>query len=135
MQEAEKRLKEFGYLVKLPPREIVDPSGNRMSVKDNYEIRKATQQNDSWIWAAKREVMREHFDNVMWADVIVVLNYDKDGIANYIGANTLLEMGLAFHHRKKIYLLNPIPEMSYKEEVLAMHPTVLRGDLLLIQKA
>ena len=133
MQEIEKRLKSLGYLVKLPPHSIVDPSGDRVPIQENYKMRKTTSQNDSWIWAAKQEVMREHLDKVMWADVVLVLNYDKDGIKNYIGANALLEMGLAFYHRKKIYLLNPIPEISYKEEILAMHPTVIHGNLLQIQ--
>lgn len=73
--------------------------------------------------------MRGHFDKVVWADVILVCNYDKSGIVAYIGPNTLLEMGLAFHLQKPIYLLNPIPEVSYKEEILGMQPTVIDGDL------
>src|SRR3990167_4062096 len=63
------------------------------------------------------------------ADAILVCNYDKNGIAGYVGANTLLEMGLAFHLRKPIYLLNAIPEVSYKEEILGMQPIVIDGDL------
>jgi hypothetical protein len=41
-------------------------------------------------------------------------------------------MGLAFHLGKIIYLLNPIPEMAYKEEILAVQPTILYGNLGLI---
>jgi hypothetical protein len=61
--------------------------------------------------------------------VVLILNYSKKEIANYIGANTLIEMGLAFYLHKKIFLLNPIPEISYKEEILAMKPIVINGDL------
>lgn len=73
--------------------------------------------------------MQGHFDEVVWSDVILVCNYDKNGVANYIGANTLLEMGLAFHLNKPIYLLSSIPEISYKEEILGMWPIVIDGDL------
>ncbi|MDQ5961586.1 MAG: hypothetical protein QG581_507, partial [Patescibacteria group bacterium] len=40
-----------------------------------------------------------------------------------------LEMGLALYLRKPIYLWNPIPEISYKEELLGMWPVVLDRDL------
>jgi hypothetical protein len=73
--------------------------------------------------------MHWHFDKVEWSDAILVLNYCKNGVDNYIGANTLLEMGLAFHLNKNIYLLNEIPELSYKEEILGMFPIVINNDL------
>lgn len=34
------------------------------------------------------------------SDAILVLNYDKKGIKNYIGGNTLMEMGFAHVHDK-----------------------------------
>lgn len=43
-----------------------------------------------------------------------------------------LEMGLAFHLGKKIFLLNPIPDISYQEEMFGIRPTVLSGDFGLI---
>jgi hypothetical protein len=58
-----------------------------------------------------------------------VLNHEKNGIVGYIGGNTLIEMGVAFYLGKKIYLYDPIPEMSYTEEILGMKPTVIDGDL------
>jgi len=30
---------------------------------------------------------------------------------------------------KKIFLLNPVPEVKYKDEILAMYTKVLDGDL------
>lgn len=39
------------------------------------------------------------------------------------------EMGLAFHLGKPIYLYNPIPEISYKEEILGMKPVVMNRSL------
>ena len=38
-------------------------------------------------------------------------------------------MGLAFYLKKKIFLLNDIPEMSFKEEILGMKPIVINNDL------
>ena len=57
------------------------------------------------------------------------MNHEKKGIANYIGGNTFLEMGYAFGQGKKIYLLNPIPDMDYSTEMFAMQPVVISGDL------
>jgi hypothetical protein len=44
-----------------------------------------------------------------------------------------MEMGLAFYLRKKIYLLNPVPDTPWKEEVLGMEPVVVSGVLEVIK--
>jgi hypothetical protein len=63
-------------------------------------------------------------------DAILVCNFDKDGIRNYIGGNTLMEMGFAHVNNKKIFLLNPVPEdVPYVEEIKAMVDEVINGDL------
>ncbi len=77
----------------------------------------------------EHDFIRAHFKKVQDADAILVLNYDKKGITNYIGGNTFLEMGLAFWLGKKIFLLRPIPEMDYKTEMHAMQPVILNSDL------
>lgn len=64
------------------------------------------------------------------ADAILVLNYEKHGVQNYIGGNVLMEMALAFYLKKPIYILNEIPEQSnFLEEIIGLNPIVLRGDL------
>lgn len=128
MIRAQQELEQHGHTVKLPPAEIKDEKGNMIPVTAYYALRKADTPQD-WIWTRKKEAMHAHFNKVAWSDAILVLNYEKNGIAGYIGANTLLEMGLAMHLGKNIYLLNPIPEIAYKEEILAMHPEVIKGDL------
>jgi len=133
MDKISKQLKELGHEVKLPPYEIEDDNGDLIPVKEYYARRKAEVEDDSWIWNRKQEAMKNHFDKVEWCDTILVLNYTKNEISNYIGANTLLEMGLAMHFDKPIYLLNDIPEISYKEEVLGMKTIVIDGDLNLIK--
>lgn len=62
-------------------------------------------------------------------DAVLICNFDKNGIKNYIGGNVLMEIGFAHVNDKKIFLLNPIPEVGYKDEILAMQPIVINGDL------
>jgi hypothetical protein len=137
MKELKTKLVALGHEVDLPPSEVPDENGTLIPVKKYYEIRKAAEKekgsDDSWIWDLKKVAMENHFAKVASADVILVTNFTKNNIPNYIGANTLLEMGLAFYLNKKIYLLNPIPEISYKEEILGMKPIVIVGNFSLIK--
>jgi hypothetical protein len=128
MLAVERQLEALGHEVKLPPNEIKDEAGNMISVKEYYDRRKSETDDQSWIWDRKGEAIMAHFEKIEWSDAIIVLNYTKRDISDYIGANTLIEMGLAFWLRKKIFLLNPIPEISYKEEILGMKPIVINGD-------
>ena len=70
-----------------------------------------------------------HYKKIKKSDAILVINEEKNGIKNYIGGNTLMEMGFAYVLKKKIYLLHPIPEgVSWKEEIVAMNPVVVGGN-------
>jgi len=63
-------------------------------------------------------------------DAILVCNFDKNGVKNYVGSNTLMEIGFTHVNDKKIFLLNPIPEeVSYADEIKAMTDFVINGDL------
>lgn len=76
------------------------------------------------------DAIREFWKPMQNADMLVVANYDKHGIKNYIGGNTFLEMGFAHVLNQPIFLMNPIPKMPYYEtEIIAMKPKVLNGDL------
>ena len=78
----------------------------------------------------KTALMREHFDKVEKGDAVLILNFEKRGVQNYIGGNVLMEMALAFHLRKPIFILNEIPdESAYLEEIIGMHPVVLHGKI------
>lgn len=122
------QLEARGYEVKIPPTHIADEEGNQISIVEFLRLRKADHPA-GWIWERKREAMKMHFEKVAWSDAILVLNHKKKGIPGYIGACTLLEMGLAMHLEKPIYLLHPIPEIDSKEEILGMRPIVLGGTL------
>lgn len=82
------------------------------------------------------EIKRKHYFIKWWhdciksGDAILVCNFDKNGIKNYIGGNTLMEIGFAHVNNKKVFLLNPIPEdVFYKDEIKAMADVILNGDL------
>jgi len=83
--------------------------------------------------AIKQDAIKDHFEKIKNADAILVCNYDKRGIKNYIGGNVFLEIGFAHILNKKIFLLNPIPEVNYKEEILVTQPIILNGDLTKIK--
>ena len=85
---------------------------------------------DPKAYTRKALLMRHHFDKVEKGDSILVLNYEKNGRAGYIGGNVLMEMAVALHFDKPIYILHPIDEtVSYKEELLGMQPIFLDGDI------
>ncbi len=78
----------------------------------------------------ERDAIREFWEKIKQSDAILVLNYDRRGVKNYIGGNTLMEIGFAHVLHKKIYLLNPIPDIQfYKSEIEAVKPVILNGDL------
>ena len=76
------------------------------------------------------DAMRVDCERIKDVDAVLALNVEKSGIPNYIGGNAFLELGYAHILNKKIYLLNPIPEIPfYKTELIAMQPVILDGDL------
>ncbi len=125
-------LEKLDHEAHIPPSEIKNQNGKIISVKDLYQTRQVATASDTWVWDRKEVAMMRHFEEVAWADAILVLNYDKKGTKGYIGANTLMEMGLAFYLKKPIYLLYDIPSMSYSEEILGVKPIIIKNNLKLI---
>lgn len=81
-----------------------------------------------------QNAIREFWELMKGADGLLVVNYDKYGIKNYIGGNSFLDMGHAYALGQKIYLLNPIPKMPhYETEIIGMRPIILDGDLTRIK--
>jgi len=82
----------------------------------------------------KYDLIRKHYNKIKESDAILVINNKKNETENYIGANTLIEIAFAYILDKKIYLLNDLPEFDYLlEEVKAMEPIILNGDLRKIE--
>jgi hypothetical protein len=66
-----------------------------------------------------------------------VVNVEKNGIPNYIGGATFAELMFAFYHKKKIFLLNPIPTHEkispLRDEIECTRPIVINGNPDLIK--
>ena len=83
----------------------------------------------------KNNLIRGYYEEIKTSDAILVINQDKNGIKNYLGGNSFLEMGFAHVLDKTIYVLNPLPEelKVFYQELVAMQPIVINGDLSLIK--
>ena len=120
MRDVKAELERMGHTVFVPKSiDLMDTVGYVHPVEDEERIEAKIE----------HDFIREHFRKVEKADAILVLNYDKKGIAGYIGGNTFLEIGLAYWLGKKIFLLNSIPDMDYKTEMHAIQQLVLNSDL------
>lgn len=85
----------------------------------------------------KAKMFKKSEDTIKNMDAVLVLNYDKEKegtiYKNYVGGATFLEMYDAFRFKKKIYLMNDIPEGLLYDEIEGFNPTVLNGNLDLIK--
>jgi hypothetical protein len=90
---------------------------------EEKEVIKIEQKNN-------QDAIREFWREMQGANAVLVLNLDKKGIANYIGGNTLMEIGFAHVLDQKIFLYNPIPDIEYyKTEIEAVKPIIINQDL------
>ena len=119
-------------------KKLLKEAGHEAIVRPDYEAFIKGEKQDVWQLVENGEharVKKEngyikwYYDAIVRSDAILVLNFDKKDIQNYIGGNTLMEMGFAHVNDKKIFLLNSVPEVSYKDEILAMFTKILNGDL------
>lgn len=74
--------------------------------------------------------VNKHIDKVRASDAVLVCNYDKNGIKNYIGANTFLEIAAAHYFDKPIFALNPLPDQPYiNDEIQSFGINVINNNL------
>lgn len=81
----------------------------------------------------KARMFRLSEERIKSMDAVLVLNYEKHGIKNYIGGSTFLEMYEAFRNNKKIYMMNQVPEGLLFDEIDGFSPVIINGDLELIK--
>ena len=129
MQNAEKMLELKDRLERMGHKVFITKFAQAMVGKsdDEKEKMKLDQKYN-------QDAIREFWKTMQGADAVLVANYDKGDIKNYIGGNTLMEIGFAYVLNQKIFLLNPIPDIPYyNTEIEAMQPVILNGDLSKIQ--
>ena len=81
----------------------------------------------------KQKMFKLSRDVIITQDAVLVLNFEKNGVKNYLGGATFLEMYEAFMNNKKIFLYNDIPEGILKDEICGFAPIVIHGDLSLVK--
>lgn len=118
MLEAKNMLEKLGHEVMVP--------------SDVNECLKNPELNMDLNYCMESDIDKKDFDQVAKSDGIVVLNYERNDVKGYVGGATLMEIGLARHLNKKIFLLfNPPKEedLRYALEIKVARPIVLNGDL------
>jgi len=123
--DVERQLEEKGFNV------IIPVSAQLMKKTNDFDVThyKGVQTNEQ-----KGQYIMTNFEKIAQSDAILVINNIKNGIEGYIGANVLMEIGLAFYLKKNIYIWNQIKEdASYIEELLAFNVVYINNDLDKIQ--
>lgn len=78
----------------------------------------------------ENDYLKVHYKHILQSDAVLIVNAPKNGVNNYIGGNVLIEMGQAYVNDKKIFFLYGLPDESpYLDEILAMSPICLNGDV------
>lgn len=123
--EIEKQLVSKGLTVNIPV------SAGIMKRKNDFDV---SHFKGVFSPQQKRKFIQKNFEKIIAGDSILVINNEKNGVKGYIGANVLMEIGLAFHFKKKIYIWNNIEEhVPHKEELLSFDVKFINRDLKKIQ--
>lgn len=122
MLQTKEKLEQMGHEVNIP----TDASAVACGKHDNNDLEADYQR------CIEDDIMRTHFKLIENSDAVLFLNHDKNNIKGYLGTASLMELGLAYHLNKKIFLLNPFPhssEQRWAHEVSIIQPIILNGDL------
>lgn len=117
--QIKEKLESMGHVITLP---------NCYDTPETENSYRGTDKHSMW----KAEMIRHSEEVISGVDSVLVLNYEKNGVPNYIGGATFLEMYDAFRLNKKIYMINDIPEGMLKDEIIGFCPIILNGNLYLI---
>ncbi len=112
------KLEERGHAVTLPN-----------SYDEPFKEEEMKKQGKAAHVAWKAGMIRMQDPKVRANDAVLVLNFEKNGVKNYIGGATFLEIFMAFQLGKRIFLYNPVPDNIFRDELVAMDPVLIEGDL------
>lgn len=118
-------LLKFGF-------EVHIPISSEKILRGEFSLDEIKQEKENGKFAdraVKYDSIRAYWKIINDSSAILVTNFDKHNIQNYIGGNTFLEMGFAHILNKPTYLFNDIPEMIYTDEIRAMQPIIINGNL------
>ncbi|MCB9810954.1 MAG: hypothetical protein H6779_05055 [Candidatus Nomurabacteria bacterium] len=118
-----KDLEKMGFAVEIP-------FGVQQYIDNGYKHISETERMQNKI---DMDLITRYYKRIQDSDYVLIINTEKGGKENYIGGNTFLEMGFAHVLGKPMFVLNPLPEVSYRDELEAMNLKVINGDLGLIK--
>ncbi|MFA6524829.1 MAG: hypothetical protein WCT33_01005 [Patescibacteria group bacterium] len=127
--EIKKRLEQKGHIVS-QCYSVTKIRDGKFSVQEVLDLKRSGNFSE---YTISKDLIRWNWERMKKDDVILVINPTKNGIKDYIGGNTFLEMGFAHVLDKKIYLWNDIPDMSYTDEIRAMEPVVIHQNIDLLE--
>lgn len=119
---------------RIPPiKAELEDKGHVLTMPNSYddpfkeeEVKKLSKE-DHIEW--KAQMIRDHEPKIRANDAILVLNFEKKGVPNYIGGATFLEIFEAWKLGRKVFLYNNIPENIFTDELVGINPVVINGDL------
>lgn len=112
----------------------LESNGHKVIVPENTEAyANGTIEIENKWEKIELDVIKSYFKKIKKQDAIIVMNIDKNNIKNYIGGNSLIEIAFAHVLDKKVFLLNSVPKLNYSDEIEAMNPIILNGDINLIK--
>lgn len=94
-------------------------------VNDGYEVIKSPEIiKEEDFWSRYGDIHSDHYKKIKEADMVFVMNANKDGIKNYIGPSVFAEIAFAiglnnaFNKNIEIYCLNQLPQkLAYSKEL------------------
>lgn len=122
MVKIKKQLKKLGHIVQIP-------DGTAPHLKNPAFVESL---EENLKYCVKNNIMKRNFDLVVENDAVLVINHKRNNIDGYIGISALMEMAIAHHFNKKIFIFNKIPhfrEHRFAHEVAIMQPVIIDGDL------
>jgi len=118
-------------------KEFLEKSGNTVSLPNCFDTPETEEkyrklgEKEHTQW--KSEMIYHSLDVIKNNDAVLVLNLEKNGIKNYIGGATFLEMYDAFRLDKKIFMYNQIHKGLLKDEIIGFNPIIVNQNLDLIK--
>lgn len=125
MVKLKERLSSFGFDDVAIPRNSEKYASGELNSETSHESTRNKIEGD---------LVRRYYNEIKEADAVIIANYDKEGIKDYVGGNAFLEAAFAHVLEKDLYFLFNIPEMSYTDELKALQPVILSDDLSKIVK-
>jgi hypothetical protein len=121
---------------KIPPiRSQLEAQGHKTILPNSYDNPNAEKESHALGDAEHKAFKKRMFERsrrvTAEVDAVLTLNFEKNGVPNYIGGATFLELYDAFTLGKKIFLWNDIPEGILYDEIHGFDPVILNGDLSL----